>query len=292
MLCGISSFVCLDEDGFDGVFDGSAGGTFGSSTVLFGLCVLSQSPLDTRVLLLFFPYTNPISPPPRLAVSLISLILFILFLFSIWLCLFLFLKSRLMTLFTSGSLCTIIHTYIHTSLHLYLSPLSLSSLHLFFPHFKKLDLVFVLRGMFRLHLTFFFSLFVSSLNSRRLVMITTTWTGFLPFYSLFLQVLSSSLDSIASFLVSFPLSCLYPHLIPLHLQLTLQVTNLHIILRGRHTDSYPHFFLSPYTYIYAHIYNSYIAAYSPPPPPLPFSRYITTGSRQILFLARLRLSTL
>lgn len=184
------------------------------------------------------------------------------------------------------------NTYIHTSLHLYLSPLSLSSLHLFFPHFKKLDLVFVLRGMFRLHLTFFFSLFVSSLNSRRLVMITTTWTGFLPFYSLFLQVLSSSLDSIASFLVSFPLSCLYPHLIPLHLQLTLQVTNLHIILRGRHTDSYPHFFLSPYTYIYAHIYNSYIAAYSPPPPPLPFSRYITTGSRQILFLARLRLSTL
>ena len=138
MLCGISNFVCLDEDGFDGVFDGSAGGTFGSSTVLFGLCVLSQSPLDTRVLLLFFPYTNPISPPPRLAVSLISLILFILFLFSIWLRLFLFSKSRLMTLFTSGSLCTIIHTYIHTSLHLYLSPLSLSSLHLFFPHFKKI----------------------------------------------------------------------------------------------------------------------------------------------------------
>ena len=160
MLCGISNFVCLDEDGFDGVFDGSAGGTFGSSTVLFGLCVLSQSPLDTRVLLLFFPYTNPISPPPRLAVSLISLILFILFLFSIWLCLFLFLKSRLMTLFTSGSLCTIIHTYIHTSLHLYLSPLSLSSLHLFFPHFKKIGPRFRSAMNVSFTLDFYFSSFL------------------------------------------------------------------------------------------------------------------------------------
>ena len=174
------------------------------------------------------------------------------------------------------------NTYIHTSLHLYLSPLSLSSLHLFFPHFKKLDLVFVLRGMFRLHLTFIFLPFCFILKIEKTCYdyddMDRIPAFLLPLLTspLFISRFNSKFPRLFSSIMS--LSPSYSSPPPTHL--TSHESTYH-------TPGTTHGFLSPFfsfslhIYLRPHLQFLHCSLFPPSPPPSLFSIHhyrITTNS--------------